>query len=567
MGLSAMALNASAHDFEVNGIYYNVLSFTDLTCEITYKGTSPGSTYPATQLSVSVPETVEYNTKLLKVIKVGDQAFRDEKNLETVILGANIKTLGTSAFYGSSVKNVTIPDGVKAISEHCFAYCKNMSSISFPASVTKIEYGAFAGSGLISFDMPNTIETLGSYCFNNCTSLESVALSENPNFTVIPGNAFSNTTKLHQITIPNNINTIDVSSFYRSGLVEVKISDNDKPLIGKVGIYHEAFRDCVNLAKVTLSANVNKIYTRAFAGCSAIRYIYSYAETAPEFVKFSSYENFDEAFPKAVYMESELNIPVGTEASYQNAPGWKNFWNINPSIENVNEIYSYDAYVTYGNTYGKVMINGQDTDHLVVYTGEDVTFTVIPNRGYHLKSLTLNDEEVPAQELSETFTVKNIDKSLSLRVEFARTTVGLTISMADNGKLSTKVDYGSIYDFAIDVEEGWQVSSVMFNGADVTSMLVDGVYTTPEIVRDSELNVIYRQIGGGVSDAMEPISAISLIPGNGKVTIEGADDSAIVTVYALDGRQVTRTTDKVISLPTGNVYIVAVNGLRFKVAI
>lgn len=564
MGLSAMALNASAHDFEVNGIYYNVLSFTDLTCEVTYKGSSFGSTYPATQFTVSIPETVEYNTKTLTIVKIGNRAFAGEKNLETVIIGANVKEIGESAFSNSGVKNVVIPEGIKTIPYECFFHCYNLTALTLPASVTKIENSAFNSSGLTSFEIPNTVESIGSGCFEYCNSLESVTLSEN--LTKLPSEAFNGTTKLHHITIPNKINIIESSAFSGSGLVEVKIGDNEQPLIGKVEIKYEAFSECANLAKIYLAGNVSKIDTRAFSSCSALRYIYSYAVAAPELYN-TYYTPADDAFPSTVYIESVLNVPVGAETSYKNAPGWKNFWNIQPSIENVNEIYSYDAFVTYGNKFGKVMINGQDTDHLVVYTGEDVTFTVIPDRGYHLKSLTLNDEEVPAQELSETFTVKNIDKSLSLRIEFARTTVGLTISMADNGRLSTKVDYGSIYDFAIDVEEGWQVSSVMFNGADVTSMLVDGVYTTPEIVRESELNVVYRQIGGGVSDSMESISAISLIPGNGMVTIEGADDSAIVTVYALDGRQIARTTDKVISLPTGNVYIVAVNGLRFKVAI
>lgn len=31
---------ASAHDFEANGIYYNITSETDKTVEVTYKGTS-----------------------------------------------------------------------------------------------------------------------------------------------------------------------------------------------------------------------------------------------------------------------------------------------------------------------------------------------------------------------------------------------------------------------------------------------------------------------------------------------------------------------------------------------
>lgn len=563
MGLSAMALNTAAHDFEVNGLCYNVLSFTDLTCEVTYKGSSYGSTYPATQLSVSVPETVEYNTKLLKVIAVGKNAFSREKNLETVILGANIKTIGEYAFTESSVKNVTIPDGVKTIPDRCFYGCTNLTSIALPASVTKIGWQAFLGSGLTSFEMPNSIETISSGCFGDCRSLESVTLSLNPNFTVIPEGAFSYTTKLHQIAIPNNINTIDGSSFNHSGLVEAKIGDNEKPLVGKVAIDGYAFGNCANLAKVTLAGNVSKIDDDAFSNSSAIRYIYNYAVTAPE-IEGSTTDNL---FPKAVYMESELNIPVGTEASYQNAPGWKNFWNINPSIENVNEIYSYDAYVTYGNTYGKVMINGQDTDHLVFHTGEELTFDIIPDRGYHISSLSINETEIAPEAISEKVTVKDINDDVTLRVEFARTTVGLAITMADSGRLSTKVDFGSVYDFTITAEDGWEVSAVTFNGNNVTSMLVNGVYTTPEIVRDSELNVVYRKVGSGVSDASASLSPITVLPAHGQITIDGTDAADVVTVYTLDGRKVAETTEKVIPLTPGAIYIVTVAAQTFKVAL
>ena len=35
-----LPLVASAHDFEVNGIYYNITSSTDRTVEVTYKGDS-----------------------------------------------------------------------------------------------------------------------------------------------------------------------------------------------------------------------------------------------------------------------------------------------------------------------------------------------------------------------------------------------------------------------------------------------------------------------------------------------------------------------------------------------
>ena len=37
------SLAVSAHDFEVDGIYYNITSSTDLTVEVTFRGNKPSS--------------------------------------------------------------------------------------------------------------------------------------------------------------------------------------------------------------------------------------------------------------------------------------------------------------------------------------------------------------------------------------------------------------------------------------------------------------------------------------------------------------------------------------------
>lgn len=53
------SVTTSAHDFEVDGIYYNILSETDMTVEVTYKGTSYYSA--AYTGSVTIPSSVVYN--------------------------------------------------------------------------------------------------------------------------------------------------------------------------------------------------------------------------------------------------------------------------------------------------------------------------------------------------------------------------------------------------------------------------------------------------------------------------------------------------------------------------
>ena len=57
------ALTTSAHDFEVDGIYYKITSSSDLTVGVTYLGSSSSSYYDRYSGSVVIPEKVTYDSK------------------------------------------------------------------------------------------------------------------------------------------------------------------------------------------------------------------------------------------------------------------------------------------------------------------------------------------------------------------------------------------------------------------------------------------------------------------------------------------------------------------------
>jgi len=84
--------NAKAYDFEVDGIYYNVLSATNLTAEVTY---GPNS-YKGT---VIIPDSIEWKNKCLKVTRIGTNAFADDTQLKSVILSQSIQRIEEKAFY------------------------------------------------------------------------------------------------------------------------------------------------------------------------------------------------------------------------------------------------------------------------------------------------------------------------------------------------------------------------------------------------------------------------------------------------------------------------------------
>ena len=67
----------NAHDFEVDGIYYNITNTTAKTVVVTYKGSYYYSYDDEYDGEVVIPETVTYNAETYSVTSIGIGAFRD----------------------------------------------------------------------------------------------------------------------------------------------------------------------------------------------------------------------------------------------------------------------------------------------------------------------------------------------------------------------------------------------------------------------------------------------------------------------------------------------------------
>ena len=204
-----------AHDFEVDGIYYNIL--TDNEVEVTggstkYSGsvtipasvTYKGTTYSVTSIgkyafgecfsltSITIPNSVT---------EIGDAAFAHCSRLTSVTIPNSVTSIGTSAFGGCSglIKPVynahcfaylptsyegayTIPEGIKQIAGSAFGGCFVLTSITIPNSVTSIGEWAFQYcSSLTSVTIGSGVTSIGNYAFYNCRSLTSIeSLAETP---------------------------------------------------------------------------------------------------------------------------------------------------------------------------------------------------------------------------------------------------------------------------------------------------------------------------------------------------------------------------------------------------
>ena len=121
-----VALPTFAHDFEVDGIYYNYLDKTAKTVKVTYRGSSYYDYSNEYTGSVTIPSSVTYSGTTYSVTSIG-----------------------YAAFYGcTGLTSITIPNSVTTIGDYAFYYCNGLTSVTIGNSVTSIGSAAFYDCGL-----------------------------------------------------------------------------------------------------------------------------------------------------------------------------------------------------------------------------------------------------------------------------------------------------------------------------------------------------------------------------------------------------------------------------------
>ena len=282
VALFLSSIPISAHDFEVGGIYYNILNETAKTVKVTYKGDRYNSYSNEYTGSVTIPSSVTYNGTTYSVSKIGSSAFYDCIGLTSITIPNSVTLIGDGAFYGcTNLTSISIPNSVTEIGSSAFEDCYGLTSITIPNSVTQIAYGAFSGcTGLTSVTIPNSVTEIGSSAFSGCTGLTSVTIPNSvtqiaygafgycTGLTTVNFNAenctlmdlvFKSCTNIKTINIGDSVKTIPNYMFYDCiGLTSITIP-NSVTLIGDM-----AFYDCTNLTSISIPNSVTEIGAYAF---------------------------------------------------------------------------------------------------------------------------------------------------------------------------------------------------------------------------------------------------------------------------------------------------------------
>lgn len=351
--LAVAGVTATASEFTVDGIKYNVTDSVAKTVEVI------ANNY---QYDITIPETVSPDTITWTVTSIGVSAFKSCDKLYSVTLPNSITTIKNNAFsYSDLLSEVNLSTNLKTIGSYAFQSCDNLSHITLPEGISHIETAAFSSSALTSIEIPSSIIELGGSIFQNCTKLKSVKI--NDGLRMIPNDAFSDcsnlthvelpqslisiktrafqSSKIDSIIIPDGVTTIESSAFSFCKYLEHVVLPQKLTTISSsmfkgctllkeislpndiLSIGSSAFESCTNLLSVYIPESTTTLMPSCFFACNSLKEIHLRAKIAPGFYTSTNYP-----FPNIIAVQTTLYVPKGTLDTYQHTLIWKTFSNI-----------------------------------------------------------------------------------------------------------------------------------------------------------------------------------------------------------------------------------------------
>ena len=233
----------------------------------------------------------------------GNHGLFTDMPLDSLYLGRQFVSLNfrpTNVFSGmTTLKSLTIGDGVTVISDNSFSGCTSLSELRLPGSLINIGKSAFAGCTALSDTLviPAEVYQIMDEAFADCSSVIAIRFENNSDKELWCGKDAFRNIPAEKLVIGRYIQPHPNSK------------NAETPFAGNAA-----------LRKVELGVASNSIKDGYFAGCPSIKYINAYPVT-PVYLH-------DKGFETEVYKNAILKVPNSSLYTYQRAQGWKNFYNI-----------------------------------------------------------------------------------------------------------------------------------------------------------------------------------------------------------------------------------------------
>lgn len=133
-----MSTKAFAYDLEVEGIRYDIVSFTDLTVKAT-------SLSPDKKGEIKITPFITYGKKTLKVVGLGKNFAMSNKQITSINI-EGIDSISEGAFCDcQNLQTITIGESVKVIDNYAFKNCINIEIVQLGDNISILNEGVFEG--------------------------------------------------------------------------------------------------------------------------------------------------------------------------------------------------------------------------------------------------------------------------------------------------------------------------------------------------------------------------------------------------------------------------------------
>jgi len=200
---------------------------------------------------------------------LGQAAFSLCPGLERVSVGTCLKRIEQSTFNEcTSLTEVTFSENsqLEYIGKWAFTDCTALTTFLMPVGVKELGETPFENCmNIETFRFSDGLTVIPERMFEDCTKLKSVTFGPNPKIKNILFNAFFNCKSLETFVMPNSVEYVDNQAFASSGLKNITFSTS----LSKIG--DSAFGWCDNLTEVTLPDNVKTLEGSTFYGCKNLK--------------------------------------------------------------------------------------------------------------------------------------------------------------------------------------------------------------------------------------------------------------------------------------------------------
>ncbi|MCF0219253.1 MAG: leucine-rich repeat domain-containing protein [Muribaculaceae bacterium] len=241
-----------------------------------------------------------------------------------------------------------------AIILSCSASAFTVDNINYTVNGTNVTVSSHSLSESTDLVIPETVSdgvneytvtAIAPYAFNGCSYLTSVVI---PNtVTSIGMFAFQNCANLASATISNQVQTIVNATFAETGLTSIVIPES----VTSIGDW--AFSNCKQMKRIYLPSSLTYIGEGGFGGNITLEYVECKNTTPP-----TLYTGYYNSFIDAPYTQCDLAVPEESKSLYQNAPIWKDFFQIITGIEAI-EANAESAPVRYYDLRG-IEVSGDE---------------------------------------------------------------------------------------------------------------------------------------------------------------------------------------------------------------